>query len=67
MIDGSDGLEIKVIVNYLCYCSRNDDAKLGLTRRKCLLRDSNVENTNPTVYFGNNKREFKRNNFYCNK
>jgi len=32
---------------------------------KCMLRDSNVDNTIPTVCFDYNKREFNWNNFYC--
>jgi hypothetical protein len=32
---------------------------------KCMLRDSNVDTTIPTVYFGYNKREFNGNKFYC--
>jgi hypothetical protein len=33
---------------------------------KCMLRDSNVNDNWPTVYFGYNNREFNWNKFYCN-
>ena len=41
-------------------------AKWGLIRRICKLRDSDVENTKPTVDCGYNKRKFVWINFFLN-
>jgi hypothetical protein len=41
-------------------------AKWGLIHRICKLRDSDVENTKPTVDFGYNKWKFVWINFFLN-